>query len=222
MDATDLRTLWAEESRRLDHALSRTEPLVRELAARRVRSSLQPALAVRSLECVSALLAVAAIAPVALAHRDEARYLLAAAPTLIWLLGFAAHALRQIVLGVRLDAGAPVAETQRAVLSLRRAEFASLRWAVLGGVFAWLPLAVLLAESATGEPVLPRLPAPWLWANMAVGAAAWAANPIFGRHLERRAQEGGAAARLLDALTSRGIRRAEQQLRELAEFGRDA
>ncbi len=222
MDATDLRTIWAEGARRLDQALSRTEPLVRELAARRVRSSLQPALAVRSLECVSALLAVAAISPVAFAHREEPRYVLAAAPTLIWLLGISVHALRQIVLGLRLDAGAPVAETQRAVLSLRRAEFASLRWAVLGGVFAWLPLAALLAESAADIPVLPKLPAPWLWANLALGAAAWAANPIFGRHLERRAQEGGAAGRLLDALTSRGIRRAEQQLRELAEFDRDA
>lgn len=221
MDTTDLRTIWAEGSRRLDLAVARTEPLLRDLAVRRARSALRPELSVRMLDGALALLAAAAIAPVALAHRDDLRYGLAAAPTLLWLLGLLAHGVHQLALGLRLDAGAPITEAQRIVLALRRAEFASLRWAVLGGVFAWLPLGALLLEALTDGPVLARLPAPWLWANLGLGLAAWLASPFLGRWLERKAANGGAAARLADALTSRGLRRADAQLRELADFGRE-
>jgi hypothetical protein len=221
MDTTDLRTLWAEQARRLDRAAARTEPLVRDLAVRRARSALWPALPVRALEGTLAMVAAIAITPVAFAHHEEPRYVLASALTLLWLLGLSFHAGRQFVLGLQLDAGAPVTATQTVLLRLRRAEFAGLRWAVLGGVFAWLPLGALLFESATSGPVLEQLPAPWLWANLALGLVAWTASPFIGRTIERKAQAGGAAARFCDALTSRGLRRAEAQLVELARFADD-
>lgn len=222
MEPTDLRTLWMERNRDVDLALARTEPMLRDLAARRARSALRPALPVRAAEFGLALAAAAAIAPVAFAHRDEARYALAALPTLLWLLGFAWFALQQLLAGVRLDASAPVATLQQALLALRRTEFAALRWAVLGGVFAWLPLTALLVEASTGGALLARLPTAWLWANLALGAGVWLASPFLGRRLERAAEAGGAARRLADALTSRGVRRAEEQLRELAQFAHDA
>lgn len=218
MEPTDLRALWTEHRNRVERLEATAKPLLLDLAVRRARSALRPVLLVHALESALAAAAAVAVATVLLAHRTDALYVAAAAPTLAWLAGLALHAGWQAVLGRRIDAAASVADAQRALLGLRRAEFAALRWAVLGGVFAWLPLGALLLEAATGATLLAALPLPWLFANLALGAVLWLASPFLGARLERAATSSPRTQRLLDALSSRGVRQAEAELREVATF----
>lgn len=221
MEPSDLTAIWTDHSQRLDRSARLDDRLVADLAARRARSRLLPSLPLRAAEATLAIALATVLLPVVTAHAEAARYALAGWLTLPWLAGFAAHALWQGLLALRIDAAAPVATTQAALLRLRRLELAALRWAVLGGVCAWLPLLALGAEAATGAAVLEHLPAPWLYANLGLGLCLWAASPALGRWLEARATVHPPAQRLLDALTSRGLRRAAAHVDELARFVSD-
>ncbi|MBP6840438.1 MAG: hypothetical protein KA190_24280 [Kofleriaceae bacterium] len=169
----------------------------------------------RGPELAFGALVLAAVVPVLLRHPGEVRYLVGAGPLVLLAAGLTAACAWLLVVGRSLDDTQPVARSQRVVLRLRRVELASFRWALLGGVLCWLPALLVAVEVVTGVPALARVDAGYLAANLGLGVlvlvgGTWGARRLVGT--------GATRSRLVDALTSRSLRRLDVHLAELADL----
>ena len=110
---------------------------------------------------------------------------------------------------------------QRDLRQLQFAEFRALEWALFGGVVVWLPALLALFEAVTGVAALGRVDLAWLVANLAFGVVVLVAGTALSRRYVEHPTAGPRARRFLDAVSGRALRRAADQLAELARFERD-
>ncbi len=221
MELDELEAAWATQGARLDRCIVVQEALLRERTARRMRFTLAPFVLLRALEVAIGGAALLLIAPVVAAHAGEPRYLVVGGATLLFALLATAQCLGLLIGSLRLAADGPVVEQQLALARLRRAEFRCLRFVLLGGAVAWLPLPVLLLEALSGAPLLARLDLGWLAANVGFGLLALLLGTFVSRRYLERDDLSPFAAKLVDALTDRALRRADAHLAELTEFHRE-
>lgn len=221
MELDDLRSVWAAHGAALERSLAINERCLRELVGGKARRALAAQRAWWLVEAVLVLgLAMVAAAVVA-GHPAEARYLLVGAPVAGLALALAALTVRLVVTAGRVDPTADVVASQRVVEELTLAEYRATRWAVLGGVLAWLPAALLLFEAVTGVPALARVDLAWLVANLALGIVVLVAGVALSRRYVERPGSSPRARRLIDALSGRGLRATAAHLADLTSFARD-
>ena len=215
MQLDDMQRIWASRGAVLAGGAPRATPATRRLARPRrarfgyvLRSSVEAALLVAG---------AAMLWPVLVAHRHEVRYLCAGGAALVWLLGLAVWLVRLAAQAAAIDFGAAITTVQRQLGALRLRECHGVKWALLGGVVVWLPLPLLLLEAVTGAPLLAAIDGVWLAANLLFGITLLG----LGRWWAHRAPAAGSGpvlSALVDALGDRSLRRAHQQLLELAAF----
>lgn len=221
MELDDMKKAWAAHGALLERSLAIDERLLRETTLRKVRTGLAPHALGLLIEAVLGAAILAVVAPLLVAHAAEPRYLLAGVPFAAFAAAIAASSAYLMVSGLVLDYAGPVTAIQREVERLRRVEYRSVKWAVLGGVLFWLPGLLLLFEAATGVGVLARVDLSYLAANLAFGLAVLGAGLALSRRYVERPDLSPGARKLVDALTGRGLRRAAAHLAELSRFERE-
>jgi hypothetical protein len=221
MQPDDLQQLWAAQGAVLERSLAIQEHLVRERLLGKARLGLAPWLVLRALEVLLSALALWALAPVVRAHVAEPRYLAVGGAVLVFAAGLGLQCARLLVHALHLDHAAPVTTLQREILRLQLAEYRSFVWALLGGTLLWLPGLLLVFEAVTGAPALARVGLGFLLGNLGFGLGVLVVGHLLSRRFVGRGEFGPRARRIVAALSGRGLRKASEQLDELARFVRE-
>lgn len=221
MDLDDLKGAWADHGTRMERDVTIDEARLTRLGTRRLRLTLAPYVAWLAVELVLGLALLAAVTSVLAEHLDEPRYLVAGGA--LWIVTFwtTASCAYLVVAGAQLDSAGPVTAIQRDLERMKLVEYRALKWALLGGVLAWLPAVLMLFEAFTGVAALARVDLAYLVGNLVFGLAMLvAAHVLSRRYVERRDAPRWAQA-LVDAASGRGLRKAADRLEEIARFGED-
>lgn len=221
MRLDDLERAWTAHGAALERSLALDERILRELLLRRARFALGPFVLFRALEVALGLLALLVLAPVLLAHRTEPRYLLVGGAVLLFALGLTIQCAGLLARTLQLDASGPVLAIQRQVEHLKRCESRATKWALLGGVFLWLPGLLLLVEVPTGIPALGRVELAFLLGNLGLGLVVLVVGQVWSRRVVERPDLSPLARRVVDALASGSLHSAARHLDELARFERE-
>lgn len=216
----DLRSVWAAHGAKLERCLQVNERLLREVLVRKMRWALAPYLGARALAVAVGVGLLAMIAPVVVRHLGEVRYALVGGAAVGFLGALTALTGYLLGRGASVRYERPVAELRGELERLALLEVRSFKWALLGGVVAWLPIALLVLESLSGIDLLARVDGAWLVANLVVGAALLGLGLVVARHLVERSPESARASKIIAALSGRGLRQARARLDELAAFER--
>lgn len=216
----DLKQVWAAHGADLEQSLAINERLLREMLVRKVRSVFVLCQVVRAVEVTLGIVTIVAAMAVLTNHFADPRYLIVAGGLTIlagYVTWLCAYALRQTA---TIDYAASVVALKRTVERIRLAEYRAFKWALLAGIFAWLPVALILFEALTGVDALARISLAWLVANLLFGLVSLG----IGQALSRRFVEGTDlnpwARRLVESLSGRAVRAATQHLTELERFER--
>lgn len=220
MQLDDLKQVWAAHGAALERSLAINERLIRATLLGNVRSAFFCFQVVRSLEVALGITTIVAAMAVLTNHFTDPRYLIVAggvAAVAGYVTVLCAYALRQTA---RIDYAAPVMTLQRTVERIRLAEYWALKWTLLLGIVAWLPIALILFEALTGFDALARVGLPWLVANILFGLVCLGIGQAMSRRYIERTDLNPWARRLVESLSGRAVRSATQHLAELARFER--
>jgi hypothetical protein len=179
-----------------------------------------PYMAWRAVEAALGGVAVVLMAPVVFAQASNPRYLVVGGLTVGFAVAMTALHAFLFVTGAALRYDSPVTELRRDLDRLALAEVCAVKWALLGGILTWLPIALLLLEAFTVVGALGRVPLPWLAANLGFGLLAIAVGHRWSRRALERRDLTPRALRIVDAMTGRSLRAAKAHLAELAAFER--
>lgn len=221
MQLDELKESWASHGSMLERSLAIDERLLREVLLGKVRFALAPYVLWRTLEVALGITALVLVMPVLAAHVIELRYAVVCGALAMFTAGITALCSYLLVTSLKLDYGGPVTAIQGDVERIRLVEYQALKWAVLGGVVAWLPAGLVLFEALTGVDALARIDLAWLIANLVFGLVVLALGLVLSRKYVERANLGSRARRLMEALSGRALRSATGHLAELARFERD-
>ncbi len=222
MQFDDLKEAWAAHGTMLERSPAIDQRLLREVLLRKVRFALAPYVLWRALEVALGITMLIVVMSVLAAHVTEPRYAIVGGALAVLTGVLTALCAYLLVNSLKVDYGGPVMEIQREVEHIRLAEYRALKWAVLGGVIAWLPAALVLFEALTGVDAPARIDLAWLIANLVLGLAFLAAlGHLLSRTYVERPDLGPRARRLVDALSGRALRSAAGHLAELARFERE-
>jgi hypothetical protein len=221
MHLDDLKEAWAAHGAALERSLAIDERLLREMILRKVRFALAPYVLWRALEVALGIAALLAAVPVLAAHVAEPRYLVAGGAAAVFAAGITAMSAYLLVNALRLDYGGPVTSIQREVERIRLVEYRAIKWAVLGGVVCWLPVALILFEAATSVDALARVDLAWLAANLVFGLGVLGLGLALSKRYVERSDRAPWALRLVDAVSGRSLQRVTGHLAELARFERE-
>jgi hypothetical protein len=220
MQLDDLQRIWASHGAVLAGGAPRSTPAPRRWP--RPRGGLFGYVLRSSVEATLLVAGAAMLWPVLVAHRHEFRYLCAGGAVLVWLLGLGVWLVRLAVQAAVIDFGAAITAVQRQLGALRLRECHGVKWALLGGVVVWLPLPLLLLEAATGAPLLAAIDGAWLAANLLCGLLLLGLGRRWASQRLPTPDSGPVLSTIVDALGDRSLRRAQEQLVELAAFAAEA
>lgn len=220
MQLDDLKDVWAAHGAALERSLAINERLIRATLLGKLRSAFFRFQVVRSLEVALGIATIVAAMAVLTNHYTDPRYLIVAGGVVAvagYVSVLCAYALRQTA---RIDYAAPVMKLQLTVERIRLAEYRALKWTLLLGIVAWLPIALILFEALTGFDALARVGLPWLVANIVFGLVCLGIGQAISRRYVERTDLNPWARGLVESLSGRAVRSATQQLAELAQFER--
>jgi hypothetical protein len=221
MQLDELRSEWAAHGALLERSLAIDERLLRETILRKVRGALLPHTLTWGIETLLGVVTMIAAAKVVLTHVADARYLSVGGALLLYVGAITACCASLLRKGLGFDHGSPVARIQRDVARMKKLEYQSFKWALLGGFVLWLPLLLVLVESATGFDALARIELSWLVSNLLVGLVVLGAGLAWSRKYVDGTTQPAFGARVVDTLSGHGLRRASEHLAELSRFVRD-
>jgi hypothetical protein len=221
MEFDDLKNAWAAHGAILERSLAIDERLLREVLLRKVRVAMAPHVIWRALEVVFGITSLVLVMPVLVAHLGEPRYMLVGGALGVFTVGMTALCAYLLFKSLMIDYAGAVTTIQRDLEHIRIAEYRVLKWAVLGGVVAWLPAALTLFEAWTGVDALARVEPAWLVSNLVFGLVLLLFAHVLSRRYVEPSDRGPGAHRLMEALSGRALRLAATHLDELARFERD-
>lgn len=221
MQFGDLKAAWVAHGTMLERSLAIDQRLLREVLLRKVRFALAPYVLWRGLEVALGITMLVVLISLLADHLTEPRYAIVGGALAVLTGMLTALCAYLLVNSLKLDYGGPVMEIQRELEHIRLVEYRALKWAVLGGVVAWLPAGLIMFEALTGVDALARIDLAWLIANLVFGLAILALGHLLSRRYVERPDLGPRARRLVDALSGRALRSAAGHLAELAKFERE-
>jgi hypothetical protein len=221
MELDDFKAAWTAHGALLERSVAIHERMLREVMLGKVRVRLVPYAAWRALEVGLGVAVLVAVVSVLAAHLGEPRYVVVAGGLAAFVVAITALSAQVLVHSLQLDYGGPVTAIQRALERVRRAEYRATKWALLGGIAAWLPAGLVLFEALTGVDALARVDLAWLVANLGFGVVVLALGQALSQRYVERTDLSPRARRVVDALSGRALRAATRHLAELARFERD-
>ena len=218
MQFDDLKEAWAAHGNKLERSLAIDTRLLREMLLRKVRFAMAPYVLWRGLEVALGIAALVGVMSVLTDHIREPLYVVVGGALAVFTAGITALSTYLLVKSIKFDFDGPVTAMQRELEHIRIVEYRALKWAVLGGVVAWLPAALVLFEAVTGVDALARIDLAWLIANLTFGLAVLALGQAMSRKYVERPDLGPRTRRLVEALSGHALRVSAEHLAELATF----
>lgn len=221
MQLDELKAAWTAHGARSERNVAIDEARLSREAARGARFALVPYAVWSAIEFAIGVAVLALTTPVIANHLDEPRYVVAGGA--LWLVTFwtTASCAYLAVSGAQFDYGGAVTAIQRDLERMRLVEYRALKWALLGGVLAWLPASLVLFEAFTGVEALARVELAYLAGNLAFGLVVVVAGHVWSRKYVERADAKPWARKLVEAASGRGLRKAAERLDEIARFMRE-
>ena len=214
----DLKTTWAAHGALLERSLRIDERKLRDTSLGRSRRALAPYVAWLAVQLLAGVAGIATVMPILWDHLTDLRYL-GIGGALVWFVILVnAQTGRLFVAALGLDWSGPVTTLQRDLEAMKVLEYRVFKWALLGGIVAWLPALLLLFEAWTGVPALEHVHGGWLLANVAFGLGVLAAGQAWSREHVERADLAPWVRRFVDGLSGHGLRAATRHLEELRAF----
>lgn len=221
MQLDDMKEAWSAHGTLMERTLAIDEQLLRKVLLRKVRFSLAPFVLWMALEVAFGVAALVAVVLVLADHLAEPLYFVVDGALALFTAGITAVCAYLLVNSLNLDYSESVLAIRRNIERIKLVEYRALKWAVLGGVVAWLPALLVLFETLTGIDGLARIDLAWLIANLGFGMAVFTIGQVVSRRFVERPDLGPGARRLVDSLSSWGLRSAAGHLAELARFERE-
>lgn len=218
MQIDDLKQLWTAHGEILERNFAINERLLRETILRKVNSALVPFHVWRTLEVVIGIAIIVASMSVLADHVADPLYVFVAGGLVVftgyvtWLCAYG------LVKSCGVDDTTSVIKLQRDIEQIRLADYRAIKWALLLGIVAWLPVALILFEALTSFDALARVDMAWLGTNVLFGLFCLYVGHAFSRRYLERRDLSPWARTLLEALTDRAVRSATEHLKELANF----
>jgi len=218
MQFDDLKEAWAAHGNKLERSLAIDTRLLREMLLRKVRFTMAPYVLWRGLEVAFGIAALVVAMSVLTDHIREPLYVVVAGALAVFTAGITALWTYLFVKSIKFDFDEPVTAMQRELEHITIVEHRAFKWALLGGVVAWLPAALVLFEAVTGVDALARIDLAWLIANLAFGLTVFVLGQAMSRKYVERPDLGPRTRRLVEALSGRALRVSAEHLAELARF----
>ncbi len=221
MDLDAFKTIWAEYDGKLAESLRLNRALLQDAVLARTRSALRPLLAALILELAIDLVAVIALGAFLAANVARVKFLVPGVLLDAYAIASLAAIVAQIALIGGVDYGGPVAEIQRTLETLRIVRLRSVRWILLSAPLAWTPL-LIVGLRAIGVDAYAVFGAPFVWSNLAFGAAFLGAGVWLVRRFGARLSASGPLAYVARTIEGGELRRARAAAASLRAFESDA
>lgn len=214
MELDELRQAWLSMERRLERQEALNVQLLTESRVEKARRHLRWLLLGQCAQLALGVLVTVLSARFWIAHRDVPALLAAGLAAHAWGVLVICSAVVELLLVTRIRYAQPVVTVQRYLGLLRRWRTRVAPWLGLPFLLACMFGPILLA--ALGAPV----PAGWLAGNVVAGLGLLAGVAWFYRWSHRPGREA-LARRFDDFLGGDSLRRAREQLEDVARFARD-
>jgi len=221
MQLDDMKQTWTGHGANFERSLAINECLLREMLLRKVRSAFVPFQVMRLLELAFGIATIVAAMTVLSNHFTDPRYLMIAGGLSViagYVTGLCAYLWYETA---TIDYADPVTALQRHIERIRLAEYRAFKWALLLGIIAWLPIALILFEALTGIDALARVNLAWLIGNVLFGFLCLGIGQVLSRRYVERTELTPWGRRLVETLSGHAVRSATQHLTELAQFDRN-
>lgn len=215
MDLDEMKQTWATMGARLDvleAAISR-DRLARSRAALRWTSLGDLG------ELIVAILLVAMVAPFWIRHRATPHLLIAGLALHVYGIAVIWSVAVRVLLVGRIYYTKPVLVIQHRLATLRRFRIRASLALGLPWWLLWVPCTMVAAYAWCGIDLYAGSPG-WVLGSLAVGVVGIIGCLVLARWLAGRATASPMLARWVDSLAGRGLRRASEELDELAAFSK--
>lgn len=222
MTFEQMQAQWAEHDRKLEWLVRVNRQLLRDKAARPLRTSLQKLVLFASVEAAFTFVSLLLTGSFLYEHWDTARFAVPALALHAWLVAAFAASLYEVVQASRIDFGEPVREAQQRLAELRAFRVKTTKWALLTGqVVWWMPFVIVALKGVAGMDPYAIIPPKYLAIQVGAGIAAipillWVAN-----RLAAAASTAGFVKWLAEQIAGTELTEAQRLLDALAEFERE-
>lgn len=221
MTFEQMQAHWAEHDRKLEWLVQVNRELLRERAARPLRTRLQKLTLFAAAEAALYFVALLLTGSFLYEHWGAARFAVPALALHAWLVAACAACVYELVLASRIDYGRPVREAQRSLAELRAFRVRSMQWALLTGqVVWWIPFVIVALKGVAGIDAYAIIPTSFMAAQIGVGVVAIPALLWAARRIAATPAAAGLVHWLAQQIAGAELTEAQRLLEELAEFER--
>lgn len=220
MELDELKKVWGAYDAKLEHCRVIQERLLHERWADRARSALIPMQLLRGAEVVLGVAVIIGSIGLLTHHMNEPRYwvvTIGLAITAALITGQCAFSLIQ---SAAVDYAQPVLQLQSRIQRIKLSEYLALKWTLLLGILAWLPILLVLIECFTGTEALAQVSWKWLAANLLFGLVCLGIGQALSRRYVESSDRSPWAQAFLDSLSGDAYRSILRQLEEIKGFGK--
>jgi hypothetical protein len=219
MDLDVLKEKWVEQDRKLDTSIRLNRALLMATSMNRVQSPLRRFASFTGLGALVGLISLVVLGGFIYAHWTEPRFALPAVMMHVWVIGYVATSIRQMVAALRIDFDRPVTLIQKQIESLRVLRLQMIRWGLLTGQLVWwIPLLVVALKGFWDVDAYKVLTTWFLVVNVVFGVAVIPVAIWVSKKCGERMGKSPAIQRLMLELAGYNLREATRFLGTLSEF----
>ena len=215
LDLDELKQLWAEHDRKIEQSIRLNRQLLGAANLNGAQSALQRMTALLGLGAAVWFAVVMALGNFLYQNIGMLRFALPAAALDLYAIGMLAARIRQIIAVQSIDYGRPIAEIQKQLGTLRVLRIRTTQWALLVGVVAWAPFAIVVSRAFFGLEVYSLA---WLWANVVFGLSLIPLAVWLSKKFSDRVGRSPFIQRLMEDIAGHNLNVATTFLSKLSEF----
>lgn len=216
MESIDLKSLWAENNRRLE-AGTRLNAVLLEQNLRTAKAALHGLKREVTIELAINIAGIALLGAFMAAHIERPQFIIPAVALDLYAIVLVVLGGRQLAAIRTVDYSGPVAGVQSQLEALRILRIRTTQWILLFAPLTWVPLAIVLMKGLGGVD-LYAFGTGWLLANVLFGFAVIPLAIYVARRFDARFAESSALRYIADTIAGRALAAAVASLDEIRRF----
>ena len=219
MELDQLQECWRQLDQKLDRTLATNSGALRQIRLQATRRRINR-LAVWTVIDLAFGVGVLIVCGSFLGeHWPEPTLVLPALGLMVASVLFVIDNVRQLASASRVVWDGPIAEIQLAVSRLRLARIRQFKWIILLSPLLWFCMMTVVGKLIVGVNLIQTGDRAWVIANVAFGLLFVPAGVLIAHALRQRWQHDPFWQNLLDNISGRSLRTAQQELKRWVEFG---
>lgn len=219
MNLDQLQATWARQEAALTASLHLNRQILRGLMLERAQRSLRWSAAFTALGALPGFLVIGWLAFFAFEHRHEMRFWIPGVVLQCYAISLMVWTGQSIAARLAVDYSGAVAEIQRQIAHIRRAEMRRTRWVVYTAALIWVPIAIVGAKGLAGADLYVVPGVRWIIWSVIAGIAAAPAFHVLARWIAGRGEsKPGFFRSLMRDAGGYNLRQASEVLEELEDL----